>query len=145
MAAKLARGAVLKVGDGTAPASVFVTVQGLGDVEYNPGEPQFADTTDHATPQGRTSRTPTHIGEATFSATLHYDGALVQHQQIRTDLIAMTLKSFRLHDPTSGSPGKRDQFTGYWSGGAESFPVSGLATVQIGIAIEPPIDTVDDV
>jgi hypothetical protein len=143
--AKLGRGAKLYVGDGTAPATVFQLVPGLGDVEFDAGSPQFVDTTNHATTQFRTSRTPTHLGEGTFSATLQFDGENAVHTQMLTDMNNLTLKSFRLHDPTSGTPGKRWEFTGYWAGLPNTFPVSGLATAQVSISIEPPVDRVDDV
>lgn len=139
--AKLARGAVLRRLDGATPE----VVPGLGDVDWNPGELQYADTTDHATTQFRTSRTPTHRGEATLTAPLWWDGANSVHQKLTADADAVTTQvSFQLRDPTSDGAGKRWEFTGYVSI-THGMPVNGIATATLTVSAEPPIDYVDDV
>lgn len=139
--AKLARGAVLRRWNGAS----FDVVPGLGDVDWNPGELNYADTTDHATTQFRTSRTPTHRGEAVLTAPLFWDGENAIHQALTADADAVTTQvTFQLHDSTSGSPGKRWAFTGYVSI-SHTLPVNGIGTATLTVSAEPPITYEDDV
>ena len=139
--AKLARGAVLR----TDLGSGMVVINGLGDIDWNPGENQYVDTTDHATTQFRTSRTPTHRGEATLTAPFFYDGDDSDHALLVTasDDISTQL-SFQLKDPTAGGAGKRWAFTGYASL-TYGLPVNGIAQATLTVSAEPPIDYEADV
>jgi hypothetical protein len=141
MAAKFGRGAVLKVAAGTASPGVLgtptATFSGLQDVTIETGTPNFVDTTNHSTPFPGTSRTPTNTGEGQLTATIQYDGTDATHAQAQADQELLILKTFSLHDSTTGAaPGKRWRFNGYFGGLPKTLPVSGIATAQMTISIE---------
>lgn len=141
MAAKFGRGAVLKVASGTATAGVLgtptTTITGLQDIRVETGTPQFVDTTNHSTPGLGTSRTVSHIGEGQCTATIQYDGTDAAHVQLQADQDNGILKTFSVHDSTTGtSPGKRWRFNGYFGGLPKTLPVSGIATAELTVSIE---------
>lgn len=137
--AKLARGAVLRADLGSG----FVVINGLGDIDWNPGELSYADTTHHATTQFRTSRTPTHRGEASLTAPLHWDADDSDHAALNTTVDTLAVTPFQLVDPTATTP-QRWAFSGYASI-TFGLPVNGIAQATLTVSAEPPIDYEADV
>lgn len=121
-------GTLLKVGNG-ATVEVFTTVAEVKSISGPNLSLEFAEATHMESPNGFREYLPTFKDSGDVTLECNFLPANTQHKQLTTDMVARTLRNFKLNWPNTG--GTVWSFAAYISGFSPSASVGDMLAASV--------------
>lgn len=126
-------GTLLKRGDG-AGIEVFATIGGVGDIDGPKEEVKMEEYLAHDHTDRTIRRYPTVVDNGVISFPLYWDPADAIHILLRGDFEARSKSNYQLVESFTG--GETAAFAAYISKLGKAYPIEGLMTCEVELAID---------